>query len=131
MQNIALILLVSVLYCKKERATAADTLWPIPQHISGSGGPFPVSLTFSILSSSKSEVLERGITRYLEIITRDISLPDQTNEVPHSSGESLELLQVNVASDNESLSLKTSYRYNLTVTAGKAQIDAASPYGAL
>ena len=38
---------------------------------------------------------------------------------------------MNVASDNENLSLETSYQYNLTVNAGKAQVDAASPYGAL
>ena len=130
MQNMALILLVFLFYCGTASGSA-DTLWPIPQRISGTGGPFPVSPAFGILSSSKSDVLERGITRYLEIITREISLPDQANEVTFNSGESLELLLVNVASDNENLSLETSYQYNLSVTAGKAQIDAASPYGAL
>lgn len=112
-------------------AGAGDSVWPLPQQISSSGGPFPISPAFSITTNSKSGVLARGITRYLEIITRQIGVLDQANESFNGIDESLTILVVTVDKDDETLSSETSYHYSLNVETGKAQIMADSPYGAL
>ncbi|XP_031568671.1 beta-hexosaminidase 1-like [Actinia tenebrosa] len=110
---------------------SGETVWPLPKQISLSGAPYPVSRALSIKTSSKSNVLEHGITRYLKYITYHLLSNNEQDFKAKSDGE-LELVVVNVTNDNETLGMQTSYKYSLSFNSSNMiQIDANSPFGAL
>ena len=107
----------------------SNTLWPLPASVTASGPRLSVSPAFVIQTSSKSGVVKRGITSYLEIILRKIGGNQVHN--PSEKSETLTELVLNVRSDAEILSVETSYWYMLNITNGQAYIEAKTPYGAL
>ncbi|KAK3752447.1 hypothetical protein QZH41_013497, partial [Actinostola sp. cb2023] len=118
-------LVASFLVCK----ASSDTVWPIPVQTSLSGKPFPVSRALSIKTSSKSNILEHGVTRYLKYITTPVLIAEPKEL---RDGEMLELVVVNVDSDNEALGLDTSYKYTINFNSTNTlTISAESPFGAL
>ncbi|EDO29436.1 predicted protein [Nematostella vectensis] len=112
-----------------ERFSSGDTLWPLPRELEASGGPLPLSLAFTIQTSSESEILARGITRYLEIITTHLHTAARSRV---NGSKELEVLRISVKSDDESLNEGTSYEYSLSFDSGpQATLTALTPYGAL
>lgn len=110
---------------------SGETVWPLPKQISLSGAPYPVSTALSIKTSSKSNILEHGITRYLKYITTPLLTNNEKDFKIENDGE-LELVVVNVTNDNETLGMQTSYKYSLVFNSSNTiQIDAESPFGAL
>ena len=107
----------------------SNTLWPLPASVISSGPPLVISPAFVIQTSSSSGVVKRGITRYLEIILRQIGGNHMQN--PSGKSETLNELVLNVRSDEEVLRVDTSYWYMLNISNGQANIEAKTPYGAL
>ena len=91
--------------------------------------PDRLSPVFTFKTSSTSDVLKRGITRYLEIILQQIVGENVDHHL--RANQTLSELVLSVRSDNESLQVDTSYWYILKVSNGKASIEAKTPYGAL
>ena len=107
----------------------SNTLWPLPASVISSRPPLVISPAFVIQTSSSSSVVKRGITRYLEIILRQIGGNHMQN--PSGKSETLNELVLNVRSDEEVLRVDTSYWYMLNISNGQANIEAKTPYGAL
>lgn len=120
-----IVLLVSVFACFRSNAS----IWPLPSSLSLSGAPLPISSVFTFKTSSTSGVLKRGMTRYLEIIQRQLGTKSKAHS--RADDQNLSELVVTVGSDNESLHVDTSYRYMLKISSGQANIEAKTPYGAL
>lgn len=103
----------------------SNTLWPIPSSVSLSGKPYAVSSALSFKTKSKSTILERGITRYLKYI-------DINSAAKNADDSMLKVVEINVDTDNELLTIDTSYRYNIAFNASDSLvISADTPYGAL
>ena len=122
---------VDLSFCSSQQSLDAvpNSLWPLPASVTASGTPLPISPVFTIHTSSSSGVVKRGITRYLEIILRQIG--GNKAKYPSEGSETLDELVLNVRSDDESLRVDTSYWYILKIGDGQANIEAKTPYGAL
>ena len=107
-------------------------VWPLPQSLLMASQDAPIYLNagFSVLTLSRSTVLQSGIERYLRIFQSHTSA---SREAPCGDpSDVLHKIYVKVQDDNEELSLRTSYRYSVTVEASVGVIIRAdSPYGAL
>lgn len=110
-------------------ALSVASIWPLPSSMSLSGPPLPISPVFTFKTSSNSGVLKRGITRYLEIIVRQIETKDHFE--PRTNDKALSELFLSVSTDDETLQPDTCYRYILKISNGQASIEAKTPYGAL
>lgn len=106
--------------------------WPLPQFLlmAPQDGPVCLNADFSMITVSRSAVLQDGIVRYRRILQ---SLASASREGPcGSSSEVIRNVYLKVQDDNEELSLDTSYVYSVTVEARVGVIIRAdSPYGAL
>ena len=92
--------------------------------------PIYLNADFSVLTLSRSTVLQNGIERYRRIFQSHTSA---SREAPCGDpSDVVHKVYVKVQDDNEELSLHTSYRYSVTVEASVGVIIRAdSPYGAL
>ena len=117
-------------YCKVD--VAILNVWPLPQSLLMVPQDVPVGLRadFSVITLSKSSVLQDGIKRYRQTLH---SLATARRESPCGSpGGDISKVYVKVKDDNEELSLATSYDYSVTVEASVGVVVRAdSPYGAL
>lgn len=105
-----------------------ESLWPLPKHITLSGSPYPISKALCFNTLSKSSILQRGITRYLTYITAHLL----SNDEPGFYEDELEVVVLNVASDDETLGMNTSYKYEIYFRSSNTlYINAQSPFGAL
>ena len=111
------------------KPTATVHVWPIPKQMTLSGPSVSLSRAFSINTWSKSAILRRGITRYLEYFASGFSV-DQYHDI-HNDAE-VNTVVVRVANDDETLGMDTSYKYEIVLKAIKTvYIDADNPFGAL
>lgn len=117
-------------YCKAD--VTLLNVWPLPQSLLIVPQDAPVSLSaeFTVITVSKSGVLQDGIKRYRQIL---LSLATVSRESPCGNpGGDISKVYVKVRNDNEELSLTTSYDYSVTVEASVGVVVRADgPYGAL
>lgn len=109
-----------------------NTLWPLPQEylVEPSGTAVMLSATFNIQANQPSEVLKRAIQRYLPIIMeRDVD--QKSASLCDNATITIDELVIEVTSQDESLSIDTSYNYTLMVNEGNAKINASTIYGAM
>lgn len=130
-----LLLLVGCQLATADKSTTTDLLWPMPQ--SSQFGPRVYSLssdTFSMTTAgvgASSSILRGALDRYLKLIFETPAPFYPSGAGSDASTTNLPGLVVDVASDDETLSSKTDESYSLTVTNGKAAINASSTYGAM
>lgn len=116
----------------REVEAARLKVWPLPQSLlmASQDAPIYLNADFSVLTLSRSTVLQNGIERYRRIFQSHTSA---SREAPCGDpSDVVHKVYVKVQDDNEELSLHTSYRYSVTVEASVGVIIRAdSPYGAL
>ena len=107
-------------------------VWPLPQSLLMAPQDAPVSLNteFSVITVSRSAVLQDGIQRYRQTLQ---SLASASREgTCGAPSEAIGKVYVKVRDDIEELSLSISYDYSVTVEASVGVIVRAdTPYGAL
>lgn len=120
--------IVAILYVLSTSTTKGETVWPLPRHMSLSGSPYPISKALCFNTLSKSNILQRGITRYLSYITTHLLSNDESGFYE----DELEVVVLNVANDDETLGMNTSYKYEIYFQSSNTlYINAQSPFGAL
>jgi len=109
-----------------------DTLWPIPQEYVGqpTGDAVKISNEFAIVANQPSQILNRAVQRYKSIIMQR-DLRREYFLACSNSTTAISKLNVNVANQDETLDIDTSYEYTLTVEDGTASIRASTIYGAM
>jgi len=109
-----------------------NTLWPIPQEyvVQPTGDSVKLSSGFTIVTNQPSQILNGAIQRYTSIIMqRDIRR--ERFQACSNSTITISKLNVNVASQDDTLDIDTSYEYTLKVEDGEASITAPTIYGAM
>ena len=120
---------LAVLFATFSCKAVSETVWPVPRSLTCEGSPIRLSSDFDIESSSESSLLATAIDRYKTLIKKqEISLSEPRSQERNS----IEVVKVTTASDDESLNGDTSYEYWINVTAdGQVSIKGASVYGAM
>ena len=107
-------------------------VWPLPQSLlmAPQDGSINLNTDFSVITVSKSAVLQDGIERYHQTLQ---SLASASREGPcGAASEAISKVYVKVHEDIDELSLGISYDYSVTVEASVGVIVRAdTPYGAL
>ena len=106
--------------------------WPLPQSLlmAPQDGPVCLNADFSMITVSRSAVLQDGIERYRRTL-QSLASASQDGSCG-SSREVIHKVYLKVQDDDEELSLDTSYVYSVTVEASVGVIIRAdNPYGAL
>lgn len=106
-----------------------NTLWPLPQKylVEPVGTAVLLSTNFTIETNQSSAVLNRAIQRYSSIIMQ----PGSNHSACSNATISIDKLYIEVTSQDERLSVDTSYNYSLVVDEGNAKITASTIYGAM
>lgn len=103
-------------------AAHAQSVWPVPQHLSASGEPVVIASGFTFEVSIDSELLKRAADRYDAFVGANAS---------SHSAEALQSCTVSANSTDESLRYNQSYEYALSVQGGKCAITGDTIYGAI
>mmetsp|Transcript_22987 Transcript_22987/g.53697 ORF Transcript_22987/g.53697 Transcript_22987/m.53697 type:complete len:538 (+) Transcript_22987:3-1616(+) len=118
--------LLLVLTCLVVAASAA-TVWPKPQSQTSSGSTLSIdqsTFTFSAVGFD-SEILRDAFVRYLKLIFDDLGSGANSTS-PDISGA-----DVNVLTDDLTLSIDTNESYSLVVASPRIQLNATTVFGAL
>ena len=109
-----------------------NTLWPLPQKylVEPTGSAVSLSTGFSIEANQPSEALNRAIQRYIVII-KEHAVDQRFASSCANATIAIDKLHLDVSSQDESLSVDTSYDYTLMVDGGSAKITASTIYGAM
>ena len=109
-----------------------NTLWPLPQKylVEPTGSAVSLSSGFSIEANQQSDALNRAIQRYLVII-KEHAVDRRFASSCANATITINKLYIDVTSEDESLSIDTSYDYTLMVDGGNAKITASTIYGAM
>ena len=111
-------------------AAAAIGVWPRPQSQADTGITYVLDTTFTFNATGvggQSEILSDAFKRYTGIILRS---PAKDRGTRLGSG-TIGSVHVNVATNNQSLTIDTDQSYNLTVASPAVQIEAFTVFGAL
>lgn len=103
-------------------------VWPLPRQISeaGKAGVInPTAFEFKATGTS-SVILTKAFKRF-----KVLCFPPNATSPPAVAAATLEALDVNVASGNETLGIATSENHTLTITFPRATLTADTVYGAL
>ena len=110
----------------------AGTLWPLPQHFDPGTTLLPIDTAGLVVSTAvarqgaakKGSVLSKGIERFKSTLLP----PGGGNAAPAGGVKELRII---VGSANDTLALGVDEGYNLTVSAPRAELRAATVWGAL